>query len=192
MPPPKGLKAGADSLFSCRLSYAIDWLLGDLGSVGIWRILAAHRSRILYAAAIVLLIAAGAGAYFLWWRTVHYVKEAKTVVVDLRRKGTGSFNENATDPAPPTHYIAFCSRFSENPVGFPGHGFVLWSQQWPPAPELHLCETAGYYPRKALDQIVALVTPVPAVFVKEPRCPDPECVEYTLVAAVDGSTGRAP
>lgn len=151
-----------------------------------------------------LLLAAGVSAYFCWWRVSHYVKEAKTVVVDLRRRITGSFQEKATDSTPTnnlnnlkvasnpqtqlprdaTHYVAFCSRFSENPVGFPGHGFVLWSQQWPP-PQLRLCDTSGRYPCEAFDQFVALVTPVNGTFVKEPLSSHPECVEYSLVAVVD-------
>lgn len=168
------------------------------------------NSRLTCVIALILLLAAGVSAYFYWWRTAHYVKEAKTVVVDLRRGVTGSLKEKATDPTPTptnepkvagnlkvacnpqstqlpgeaTHYVAFCSRFSENPIGFPGHGFVLWSQQWPP-PQLRLCDTSGLYPCEALDQFVALVTPVNGTFVKEPLSAHPECVEYSLVAAVD-------
>lgn len=147
------------------------------------------RSKILFSLAALLLLATGVCAYFAWWRAAYFVKVARTVVVDMRQKDNGSFQEKATDhnqtALEAKHFVAFCSRFSENPIGFPGHDFVLWSNQWPPAPLLTQCDTSGFYPYRATDQVAALFTPVSGAFVKEPRCPNPECVEYALVAAVD-------
>lgn len=150
---------------------------------------AAKQSTTLFALAALLLLTAVVCAYFAWWRTAYFVKVSRTVVVDMRQKDSGTFKEKAITASQTAleakHFVAFCSRFSENPIGFPGHGFVLWSKQWPPARELVQCDTSGFYPCRAADQFAALFTPVNGAFVKEPRCPDPECVEYALVVAVD-------
>ena len=63
------------------------------------------------------------------------------------------------------YYVSFCAGLASNLHGFPGHGFVAWSESV--FPDLNLTESAGYCPRFSRDQIASLFFEVPGIVVQK-------------------------
>lgn len=80
-------------------------------------------------------------------------------------------------------YVVFCSRFSGNPVGIPGHCFVVWTESLP-VKDLNEVESYGFFPTKYTDQFISFFKGVPSTLVSEPVSPNPEALSFNVVAFV--------
>ncbi len=89
-------------------------------------------------------------AYTAWWAVWYRIPSSPSLTVDLRKDKTQS-----------ARYISFCAGLASNPVGFPGHAYVNWSEKadtLPPA-----SGSVGYIPQKFNDQVVSVFTTVPGM-----------------------------
>jgi hypothetical protein len=90
----------------------------------------------------------GLGSYFAVWSVQYRLPAGPPEIVDLRR--------SASDVP---YCVTFCASLADNPVGFPGHAYVVWS---PSAKiDLERDHSLGFMPRKFEDQIPSLFAVVP-------------------------------
>ncbi len=121
-----------------------------------------------FAAAVLILLTA-----LLVWIATHRQAPSEKRVVDLR----------VTSRQQP-HYLLFCCRLSDNPTGFPGHCFVIWTST-PVMPELVSSDSAGFFPARRKDQLKSIYQAVPSLIVAEPAARSIRCLDCTLAAIVD-------
>jgi len=92
-------------------------------------------------------------SYLTFWALSYRLPTGSTVVVDRR-----------ASPSDKAYYVSICAALADNPVGFPGHCYVVW------APELtedfNSAQSAGYVPSHRLDQLPSLWTHVPGLVAK--------------------------
>jgi hypothetical protein len=86
--------------------------------------------------------------YLVWWSIWYHRAAAAPVVIDRRP------SNNAV-----RYCVSLCASLADNPLGFPGHCYVVWSID-PPADVL-TAESAAFLPVKYLDQVPSLWTYVP-------------------------------
>jgi hypothetical protein len=95
--------------------------------------------------AIVLL-----ASYLTYWALSHRLMTSAPVMIDRR-----------TSQIETPYYIKICAALADNPVGFPGHCYVVWesalNEDFLSAP------SAGYVPNQLLDQLPSLWTHVPGM-----------------------------
>jgi len=87
-------------------------------------------------------------SYAAFWAVWYRIPAGPHKTVDLRA-------EKADEP----RYISFCASLAENPHGYPGHCYVLWTTE--PPKGLLSAESASFMPAQFWDQIPALWTFVP-------------------------------
>jgi hypothetical protein len=93
---------------------------------------------------VVLLVA----GYLIWWGLWYRIPAAPPKVVDKR-----------TDANAVPYCVSFCAALADNPHGFPGHCYVVWSVGVPN--DLENSESFDYLTVKYWDQIPALWREVP-------------------------------
>lgn len=89
-------------------------------------------------------------AYTAWWAVWYRIPPSPRLIVDLRQ-----------DRLQPARYISFCAGLASNPVGFPGHAYVNWSDKPDTLPGPS--GSIGYIPQKFNDQILSVFTTVPGM-----------------------------
>lgn len=96
--------------------------------------------------------------YLSWWAVAYRMPGAPDATVDLRQSSMQI-----------PYYVTFCASLAGNPHGFPGHAYVVWSpvqkSDLPALEEFGLAESAGYVPRRPIDQIASVCTEVPGSIV---------------------------
>jgi hypothetical protein len=95
-------------------------------------------------------------------------------VVDLRRR-----------PSQSACYITFCAGLADNPLGFPGHAYVVWSNKSNADPLK--TESVGYITQSYNDQFISPVMSVPGMLHYDAALYNQGNLE-TLTAIVDGET----
>lgn len=105
-----------------------------------------RRGLLLFAAIFVSLV-----AYLIVWAVLYRIPAGQPILVDKHTL--------LDRPC----YIALCSSLADNPHGFPGHAYVVWSETMPI--DLENADARGFVPRKFFDQIPALWRHVPGVVV---------------------------
>jgi len=106
-------------------------------------------------ALLFLCVTGYAGWWFVWYRIP---RPAGLKLIDRREPGDNS--------AP--SYITFCASLANNPHGFPGHAYVVWSGEslpsdWTQAARSDCLENAGYGPTSCGDQVRSVICNVPGV-----------------------------
>ncbi len=81
-------------------------------------------------------------AYGLWWGVAYLQPRGADKIVDLRKGKTV-----ATQP------MLFCAGLANNPHGFPGHAYVVWSKK----------DTLGICPKEFWSIVLSLSIPVEGV-----------------------------
>ncbi|HEY9775451.1 MAG TPA: hypothetical protein V6C81_16915 [Planktothrix sp.] len=93
--------------------------------------------------AIPLLIGAGLILYMAVW-AVQYRRAAEPLqVLDLRAQATDK-----------PYYVILCAALADNPIGFPGHCYVAWSEREPK--DILALDSAGFVPMHLHDQVPSL------------------------------------
>lgn len=82
-------------------------------------------------------------AYAAWWAAWYRLPAGAPATVDLR---------SGSDQRP--YYVTFCASLADNPHGYPGHCYVVWSKQ--PPKDFLKEETAAFMPKRYWDQIPSL------------------------------------
>lgn len=90
--------------------------------------------------------------YLLCWAVVYRLPHSPPALVDHR----ASIHERP-------YYVAICAGLASNIHGFPGHGYVVWSESLPM--NFSKCESRGFVPAKFGDQIPSLFRTVPGLLV---------------------------
>lgn len=121
---------------------------------------------------VLLLVVLLISIYLAWWNISHASTSARV----FKRNGSQS-----------KYFLSFCSRMSNNPIGFPGHGFVIWSNSIP-TDNLAQYKTAGFFPYYQSDQPTAIFTEVRGVLVKEPVSKQLTSLDMGLCVQVDQRT----
>lgn len=95
----------------------------------------------------------GLACYFAVWAVMYRFPVESAQTIDLRKS-----------PADKPYCVSFCSSLADNPVGFPGHAYVVWS----PSLTVNLCSdlSLGYMPRYFNDQIPSLFVPVKGALIE--------------------------
>lgn len=91
-------------------------------------------------------------AYLLCWAVVYRLPHSPPAFVDIR----SSIHERP-------YYVAICAGLASNIHGFPGHGYVVWSES--PSLTFSECDSRGFVPAKCSDQIPSLFHSVPGLLV---------------------------
>jgi hypothetical protein len=89
-------------------------------------------------------------AYALWWAVWYRLPAQPDQVVDLRKQ---SFQDAC--------YITFCAGLADNPIGFPGHAYVVWSKT--PNADALKAESVGFITQSYNDQFISPVVSVPGM-----------------------------
>jgi hypothetical protein len=103
-------------------------------------------------ALIILVLKGLLIGYLICWAVAYRLPHTKPALVDLR----SSINEHP-------YYVAICAGLASNLHGFPGHGYVVWSESLPI--NLSECESRGFVPKNFADQIPSLFRKVPGLLV---------------------------
>jgi hypothetical protein len=85
--------------------------------------------------------------YVAIWALLYRLPAAAPIVIDRR----------ACQSEKP-YYVTFCAGLASNPIGFPGHAYIVWSPEM--LKDLSSGESAGYVPSSPLDQVPSLWTHV--------------------------------
>lgn len=107
--------------------------------------------------------------YLLCWAVVYRLPHSPPALVDLR----SSIHERP-------FYVAICAGLASNVHGFPGHGYVVWSESLPL--NLSKCESRGFVPAHFADQIPSLYRTVPGLLV--PNATDGNLRNFDAVVVV--------
>lgn len=86
--------------------------------------------------------------YAAFWAVWYRIPAGPHKSIDLRAQKT-------EEP----RYISFCASLAENPHGYPGHCYVVWTEG--PPKDLLSAESASFMPAQFWDQLPALWTFVP-------------------------------
>jgi hypothetical protein len=94
------------------------------------------------------LAIAGIVGYVLWWYIWYHGPATAPVVIDRRpSKDAGRY------------CVTLCASLADNPLGFPGHCYVVWSID--PPTDVLSAESAAFLPVRYFDQVPSLWTYVP-------------------------------
>jgi hypothetical protein len=88
--------------------------------------------------------------YALWWAIWYRLPAQPDQVVDLR-----------TLPSQGACYITFCAGLADNPLGFPGHAYVVWGKR--SRSDQLQSESVGFITRCYNDQFISPLVPVPGM-----------------------------
>lgn len=99
---------------------------------------------------VLLVCFIGLACYMAIWSIRYRQPVGEPASIDLR---------NSASDRP--FSITFCSSLADNPIGFPGHTYVVWSESR--LVNLKKDHSLGYMPRNFRDQIPSLIMPVPGV-----------------------------
>ena len=100
-----------------------------------------------------LVFLVSAGIYFGFWAVKYRMPPSQAKLIDLRKS-----------PADQVRYLTFCAGLADNPVGFPGHAYVVWS----PTSQVDVMNdfSLSFIPTYFRDQVPSLVSYVPGVVLK--------------------------
>jgi len=88
--------------------------------------------------------------YALWWAVWYRIPAQPDQIVDLRLQ-----------PSQSACYITFCAGLADNPLGFPGHAYVVWRKK-SDANSLQ-SESVGFITKCYNDQFISPVVSVPGM-----------------------------
>ncbi len=89
-------------------------------------------------------------SYTTWWAVWYRLPGTPNKVIDLR---SGRLQ--------PACYVTFCAGLADNPVGFPGHAYVVWSKAANADPLS--VDSVGYITQSYNDQFLSPVISVPGM-----------------------------
>jgi hypothetical protein len=95
-------------------------------------------------------------AYLSFWAVKYRQFTGAWNLIDLRK------SKNDSPKA-----ISFCAALAENPIGFPGHAYVVWSEK--PQVSIERDFSLGFMPRNFIDQGNSLVKEVPGLLLNRTR-----------------------
>jgi hypothetical protein len=88
--------------------------------------------------------------YAIWWAVWYRLPAQPDKVVDLRKQ-----------PSQSACYITFCAGLADNPLGFPGHAYVVWREKAIADPIQ--TESVGFITKSYNDQFISPLVPVPGM-----------------------------
>ena len=88
--------------------------------------------------------------YTLWWSFWYRLPAMPDQTVDMR-----------TQLNQPAGYITFCAGLADNPIGFPGHAYVVWSEL--PKVDPLQAQSVGYISKLYNDQFISPFIAVPGM-----------------------------
>jgi len=97
----------------------------------------------------VLLLA----SYLTFWALSYRQPTGSPLIIDRR----ASLSDKP-------YYISSCAALADNPVGFPGHCYVVWTSDL--HEDFNSAQSAGYVPSHRFDQLPSLWTHVPGMVAK--------------------------
>jgi hypothetical protein len=89
----------------------------------------------------------GLTLYFGVWAVKYRLPPAPAALIDLRKS-----------PVEEPYCVSFCASLADNPLGFPGHTYIVWSPSL--AINLEKDHSLGFMPKHEKDQIRSLFAPV--------------------------------
>jgi hypothetical protein len=98
----------------------------------------------------IMAVAAGLACYFAVWAVKYRLPAEPVTTLDLRRS-----------PSDAAFCVSFCASLADNPLGFPGHAYVVWS----PSMKVDIGRdlSLAFMPRNYQDQIPSLFRTVKGV-----------------------------
>jgi hypothetical protein len=114
--------------------------------------------------------------YTCWWYVWYRLPGQPDKVTDLR-----------SYPAQGAYYVTFCAGLADNPIGFPGHAYVVWSEK--PHTDPLKADSVGYITQSYNDQFVSPILPVPGRLHRNAALYNQRNIE-NLTAVVDQKTYR--
>jgi len=120
----------------------VEKLLLGAGVIPLCRALFRKTMFVLSAMSILFL------SYAVFWMVWYRLPVSPPRQVDLRHSSVEK-----------PYYVSFCSSLAANPIGYPGHSFVVWSETSPS--DLTNAESYGFAPSYIGDQIPSLFKVVP-------------------------------
>ncbi len=128
-------------------------------------------------------------AYALWWGIVYRLPRSADKVVDLRTNKASSQGARR---------IFFCAGLANNPHGFPGHAYVVWSKNLAASVAVSAgeanfkdCETLGYCPHDFWSIVPSVYTAVPGVVDDRASSGNDRNVERLIVLVDDAAFERS-
>lgn len=94
--------------------------------------------------------------YLISWSLIYSLPADSPLCLDLRES-----------PKQKAYKVSLCASLADNPLGFPGHAYVLFSESEKINPEKDYA--LGYMPQKYWDQITSLFAQVPGVLLENVR-----------------------
>lgn len=102
---------------------------------------------------VCLVLFLGVGCYLTAWAIRYRMPHAPCKTIDMRRS-----------PTDLPRSVTFCAALADNPIGFPGHAYVVWSKGR--IVRLDKDFSLGFMPRYFNDQPKSLIAEVPGIVLK--------------------------
>lgn len=87
------------------------------------------------------------------------------------------------------YYLMFCASLADNPLGFPGHCYVVWTAR--PDQNLLTADSAAFMPAKYLDQVPSLWTHVRGIVYSKAAVGNMKNLDRLIIIVDSGRFQRA-